>query len=95
MSKPQRRHPADPEIERRMRAWMSEDLSPEEWAARNAHDIGSFSLDRFEYADPALDRWVRNLGRVLATPGAVAAARRRYLAPAEVRAAEDREHEPF
>lgn len=95
MSEPQRRHRADPEIERRMRAWMAEGFSPEEWAARNAHDIGSFSLDRFEYADPALDRWVRELGRVLFTPGAVADARRRYLTPAEIGGAEEREQEPF
>jgi hypothetical protein len=95
MSESQRRHRADPEIERRMRAWMLEGFSPEEWAARNAHDILSFSLDRFEYADPALDRWVRDLGRVFFTPGAVAAARRRYLTAAEVRSIKKREQEPF
>jgi hypothetical protein len=81
---------------RRERAseWRATGLSPEEWAANNAHEIESFSFDEFSYDDPDLDAWVHRLGRILFTHGAVDACRRRFLTTEQRLASEAREQEP-
>jgi len=90
-----RRSPADATREQMAARWMSEGLSAEAWAAHNAHDILAFSFHEYWYSDPALDAWVQELARVLFTPGAVAAARLRFLTAEELAEALRREAEAW
>ena len=78
------RRPADLGYEERMRGWMSEGLCPEEWAARNAQDLGCFSGGELTYSDASLDAWVQRLDAILFMPGAVDACRRHYLTADEM-----------
>jgi hypothetical protein len=89
------RSPADPWGEERAAQWMGEGLSPAEWAARHAHALAMCSFLNSRFRDPALDAWIVELDQILRTPGAVAAARRRYLTGQERKAVERREREPF
>ena len=89
------RRPADPGYEAWMRDLMNEGLSPEEWAARHAQDIASFSGGEYHYPDPLLDAWVQRLDAILFMSGAVAVCRRHYMTPNEIRAVLEREAEPF
>ena len=41
------------------------DMSPDEYAARNAHLWGSFSFDDYRYRDSKLDAWIERLGDIL------------------------------
>ena len=54
-------------------------MSAAEWAARHGFELRWFNYHRFRYRDPALDRWLQDLGAVLAAPSALEAARRRHL----------------
>ena len=48
-------------------------MTPEEYAAREAHHWMSFSFDNYRYSDPRLDRWVQRLGDIFfRRPGAPA-----------------------
>jgi hypothetical protein len=61
-------------------------VSPEEYAARNAHLWTCFSFDEFEYRDTNLNAWVLRLGDILFhRNGAptVEQCRQRYLSDAE------------
>jgi hypothetical protein len=89
------RAPADPWGEERAAEWMGEGLSPAEWAARHAHALAFCSFLNSRFRDPALDAWIVELDQILRTPGAVDAARRRYLTRQELKAIEEREREPF
>lgn len=40
------------------------DLSPEEYAARHAHEWGSFSFDNYRFRDDRLDAWIQQLGDI-------------------------------
>lgn len=75
--------------------WMAEGLSPSEWAARHAHALAMWSFPNYRFRDPALDVWIQELDGILRTPGAVEAARQRYLTRQERKAIEEREREPF
>jgi hypothetical protein len=59
------------------------EMTPEEYAARHAHQIGCYSLDRMRYRDPAIGCWAVRLGEVLARPAELERARREWLTPAE------------
>jgi hypothetical protein len=59
-------------------------LSPEEYAARNAHLWGCFSLHLYRYRDPSLGAWVRRLSEILSTEGEVERCRQRFLTPKEL-----------
>ena len=59
-------------------------MSPEEYAAREAHNWLSFGFGDFIYADPALNEWIHTLDDIFATPGRVEAARRKYLTSEEI-----------
>jgi hypothetical protein len=62
---------APPVIEEQARALVSEGLSAEEFAARWAHRIGSFSLDEYRYRDLGIQDWIHKLGDILfRRPGA-------------------------
>lgn len=89
------RRPADSGYEERMHEWMNEGMSPEEWAARHAQDLASFSGGDYSFADRMLDAWVRRLDKILFMPGAVDICRRHFLTPDELQAVLVREAEPF
>jgi len=59
-------------------------ISPEEYAARNAHRWVIFSLHRYRYHDPVLGAWVRRVGEILSTEGDVDRCRREILKPGEL-----------
>ena len=70
-------------------------LSPEEYAARQAHLWGSFSLHRYRYSDANLGEWVRRLAEILASAEEVERCRRRFLTADELAAVRGQEAEGF
>lgn len=77
--------------------FSSEDLqtSPEEYAARHAHEWGSFSLHLHRYEDPELGAWVRRLGEILFSREEVERCRQRFLNAAEQAEIKSQEAEGF
>lgn len=71
------------------------EMSPEEYAAKEAHTIGCFSFDDYIYSDPVLNEWIHSLGDILFTPGALEAARTKLLAPEEIERIRQWEKGPF
>ncbi|MCA9674787.1 MAG: hypothetical protein H6709_04100 [Kofleriaceae bacterium] len=69
------------------------DMSPEEYAARNAADILVFSLADYRYRDADLDRWMVRLQEILCDWTVVNECRRRYLTPEEMARALERDAE--
>ena len=67
--------------------------SPEEYAARHAHEWACFALHR--YRDSALGAWVRRLGEILATGGEVERCRQRFLTPEELAEVRKQETEAY
>ncbi len=59
-------------------------LSPEEYVARHAHALGSFSFHFYHYADPALGLWVRRVGELLTADGEIERCQELYLSPGEL-----------
>jgi hypothetical protein len=89
---------ASPVVEEQARAMVAEELSPEEYAARQAHRIGSFSLDEYRYRDPRIQDWIHKLGDILfRRPGAPSLddLRNRLLTPQERAAIREEEKEEF
>ena len=70
-------------------------MSPEEYAARNAHLWGCFSLHQYRYSDPALAAWVRRLAEILNSTEEIERCRRRFLTSEELAAARRQEAEEF
>jgi hypothetical protein len=70
-------------------------MSPEEYAARNAHLWACFGLDRHDYEDRSLATWVRRLGEVLADPAELERCRQRFLKPEEFAEIRGKEAEDF
>jgi hypothetical protein len=70
-------------------------LSPEEYAARHAHEWGCFSFHLYKFRDEALGAWVRRVGEILFTDGEVERCRARLLSPEELAEVRRREAEPF
>jgi hypothetical protein len=69
------------------RHFFSEDdlqMSPEEYAARQAHNWACFSAHRYHYQDAALGAWVRRLGEILFDPEELERCRQRFLTPEEL-----------
>ena len=56
---------ADPGREADARRMFPFDISPDEYAARHAHEWYCFSFDDYRYADPAIDCWIQRLGDIL------------------------------
>jgi hypothetical protein len=77
------RAPADRHREEFAARLRSEGLSPEEWAARNAHTVGASSLDDYRYADPSLDEWVHRVHAILRSPSQLERCRETLLTKAE------------
>ncbi len=59
-------------------------LSPEEYVARHAHALGSFSFHFYRYADPTLGQWVGRVGELLTADGEIERCQERYLSPREL-----------
>lgn len=60
--------------------------TPDEYAARKAHEWLSFSFDDFRYSDVNLDAWIARLGQILfKRPGApsLESLRAKFLTPLE------------
>jgi hypothetical protein len=88
---------AEPGMEAYARRMMIDGITPEEFAARYAHTIASFSMDNFRYREPEVDAWVHRLGDILwGRPDAprLADLRVRYLTGAERRKIAEAEAEP-
>ena len=56
---------ADPGRERDALELFPRDMSPEEYAARQAHHWFCFSFDDYRYRDAALEHWIHRLGDIL------------------------------
>jgi hypothetical protein len=59
-------------------------MSPEEYAARNAHRWGCFAYHRYRYRDPVLGAWVQRLGKVVFDEAELERCRRQFLTPDEL-----------
>jgi hypothetical protein len=68
-------------------------MSPEEYAARQAHRWGCFSLHRYRYRDPELAGWIGRLAEILFTEGELQRCRQRFLTPDELAEVQAREVE--
>ena len=72
------------------------ELSPEEYAARHAHEWACFSFDDYQYSDPRLDAWIQRLGEILfqrTGAPAIAELRARFLTSSEIAEIERRSKE--
>lgn len=84
---------ADPGREKAARELFSLDMSPEEYAARHAHNWYCFSFDDYRYSDEHLERWIHKLGDILfRREGApsLRELREQYLTQEERRVVEER-----
>jgi len=70
-------------------------LSPEEYAARHAHNWGCFSAHRYHYRDAVLGAWVRRFGEILFDDEELERCRQRFLTAEEYAEVKRREGEPF
>ena len=64
------RPPADPEREAKATAffpWRTE--TPAEYAARYGAAMTGYTYDAYTYADPALEAWLLELGKILRQRG--------------------------
>lgn len=72
------------------------DISPEEYAARHAHEWACFSFDDYRFSDERLDAWIQRLGDILFRRNgapSVAELRRRLLTEEEQAAIAQRAQE--
>lgn len=58
--------------------------TPEEYAARHAHEWGCFSFHRCRFRDPALGAWVRRLGEIFDSGEELERCRAAYLTAEEI-----------
>ena len=70
------------------------DISAEEYAAREAHTWWCFSFDKYIYPDEKLNEWIHSLGDIFYTPRKVQELRLKYLTPEEIKNIEDYENNP-
>jgi hypothetical protein len=70
-------------------------LSPEEYAARHAHNWGCFSYHRYRFRDQALGAWVRRLGEIFDSEEELERCQQRFLTPEELAAVRRRASEEF
>lgn len=70
-------------------------MSPEEYAARQAHLWGCFSLHRYRYSDPALAHWINRLADILASGEEIERCRRHFLTAEELASVQQRKIEEF
>jgi hypothetical protein len=79
------------------RRMMIDGVTPDEFAARYAHTIATFSMDNFTYREPEVEAWVHRLGAILwGRPGMprLSDLRAKYLTDDERRKIAEAEAEP-
>jgi len=59
-------------------------LSPEEYAARHAHEWGCFYCHLYRFQDATLGAWVRRLGEILFADAELEQCRQRFLTAEEL-----------
>lgn len=84
MPAPKDRPQADPQRETLAARWRSEGLSPEEWAARHGHTVGSSSFADYRYSARGLDDWIQRVHAVLRSPALLQRCRETFLTQAEL-----------
>lgn len=84
MPAPNDRPQADAQREAIAARWRSEGLSPEEWAARHGHTLGSSSFADYRYAARGLDDWIQRVHAVLRSPALLRRCRETFLTQAEL-----------
>jgi|GEM_PF-1937746 len=70
-------------------------LTPEEYAARHAHEWGLFSFHRFRYRDPNLGAWIRRLGEIIEDDTQVEKYKQQFLTPKEIAEIEVESADPY
>ena len=60
-------------------------ISPEEYAARNSHLIGAFAFDEFKFKNLEFQKWIVRLGSTLRDAEKLEEYRKKYLSPKEYR----------
>jgi hypothetical protein len=58
-------------------------VDPDEYVARHAHSLGTFSFHLQRFSDPGLAAWVRRVRELLASEAQVERCRERFLSPDE------------
>jgi hypothetical protein len=89
---------ADADLEEAAKRLFPFEMSPEEYAARHAHQWYCFSMDDYRYADARIERWIHRLGDILfQRDGApsVRELREQYLTKEEREIVEAKEREEF
>ena len=61
----------------------TEEMSPEEFAARNSYTLYMFA-SHLQHGDPELDRWFREVERILGDQKLLKRARKKFLSPGEI-----------
>ena len=70
-------------------------MSPEEYAARHAHEWGCFSLHLCRFRDEVLGAWVRRFGEVFSDADELERCRQQLLTPDELAEVRRQEAEGF
>ena len=89
---------ADSAHEEQARRLFPLDRTPEEYAARHAHEWGCFSFDDYRFSDERLDAWIQRLGDIFSRRNGAPSVddlRRRFLTEEERAAIAQREREGF
>jgi hypothetical protein len=74
------------------------ELSPEEFAARYAHDFAMFSFHEYRYRRPGMTEWVQEPAKIFFDqdlPMRLRQLREKYLTPEEIERVEAIERGPF
>ncbi|BBC26535.1 hypothetical protein ABRG53_4278 [Pseudanabaena sp. ABRG5-3] len=75
---------------------MSCGISPDEYAARWAHNVYCFSLDQYRYRDVVLQSWIHSLDAILSQKNGapnLSDLRAKFLTPEEIQEIQDQENE--
>ena len=59
-------------------------MSPEEWAARYSHTIGSSSFNQYRYKNEVLHNWIHRLHKILNNPTELLKYKKQFLSPSEI-----------
>ncbi|MFM9872348.1 MAG: hypothetical protein ACKVQS_02645 [Fimbriimonadaceae bacterium] len=71
-------------FEATVRKWMEEFPDPREWCAHRGRFVGIFSLDQYQYDDPVIDRWIKDVAMALKCHDAICACEEEYLSGDEL-----------
>jgi hypothetical protein len=85
-------------MENTVQEMMSCGLSPDEYAARWAHNIYCFSLDQYRYRDVVLQAWIHTLGVILFQKNGAPNLndlRAKFLTNEEIQKIQEQEYEEF